>query len=414
MRLLIVICMLLQLPTFGQEGTKFRELTFKEALAAAKKEGKLVFVDCYTSWCGPCRDMAEKVFPQKEAGDYFNPRFVCVKYDMEKGEGEELAKRFEVRAYPTFLIVRPDGTAQHKIVGGSDLKAFIAQVEEGLDEKKNLLFLNEAYERGGMDTHQLMAYYSALTKAEEERADQVRSELWKKLTEQEKTTAEYWSLIANETSQPGTPEFDFMLGHLAELRQNVGREQVDEFVTNYYLDVLGNYILGYADKEAPAIDVLERQVPTLGVKRQKELERTAELAGLVARQEADKLAALIEERMNGWNGGTLRTYAFGFRGIAWGDKGKGTVPANYKELGKRLAALTVGKVEAEADTMTTAEMREYLLALSGFGGELDDPTCQRLVNAAEKVTAREPDSQATEDVEYDLQEFRKQLNKNKQ
>ena len=414
MRLLIVICMLLQLPTFGQEGTKFRELTFKEALAAAKKEGKLVFVDCYTSWCGPCRDMAEKVFPQKEAGDYFNPRFVCVKYDMEKGEGEELAKRFEVRAYPTFLIVRPDGTAQHKIVGGSDLKAFIAQVEEGLDEKKNLLFLNEAYERGGMDTHQLMAYYSALTKAEEERADQVRSELWKKLTEQEKTTAEYWSLIANETSQPGTPEFDFMLGHLAELRQNVGRERVDEFVTNYYLDVLGNYILGYADKEAPAIDVLERQVPTLGVKRQKELERTAELAGLVARQEADKLAALIEERMNGWNGGTLRTYAFGFRGIAWGDKGKGTVPANYKELGKRLAALTVGKVEAEADTMTTAELREYLLALSGFGGELDDPTCQRLVNAAEKVTAREPDSQATEDVEYDLQEFRKRLNKNKQ
>ena len=389
-------------------------MTFKEALAAAKKEGKLVFVDCYTSWCGPCRDMAEKVFPQKEAGDYFNPRFVCVKYDMEKGEGEELAKRFEVRAYPTFLIVRPDGTAQHKIVGGSDLKAFIAQVEEGLDEKKNLLFLNEAYERGGMDTHQLMAYYSALTKAEEERADQVRSELWKKLTEQEKTTAEYWSLIANETSQPGTPEFDFMLGHLAELRQNVGRERVDEFVTNYYLDVLGNYILGYADKEAPAIDVLERQVPTLGVKRQKELERTAELAGLVARQEADKLAALIEERMNGWNGGTLRTYAFGFRGIAWGDKGKGTVPANYKELGKRLAALTVGKVEAEADTMTTAELREYLLALSGFGGELDDPTCQRLVNTAEKVTAREPDSQATEDVEYDLQEFRKQLNKNKQ
>ena len=383
-------------------------------MAAAKKEGKLVFVDCYTSWCGPCRDMAEKVFPQKEAGDYFNPRFVCVKYDMEKGEGEELAKRFEVRAYPTFLIVRPDGTAQHKIVGGSDLKAFIAQVEEGLDEKKNLLFLNEAYERGGMDTHQLMAYYSALTKAEEERADQVRSELWKKLTEQEKTTAEYWSLIANETSQPGTPEFDFMLGHLAELRQNVGRERVDEFVTNYYLDVLGNYILGYADKEAPAIDVLERQVPTLGVKRQKEVERTAELAGLVARQEADKLAALIEERMNGWNGGTLRTYAFGFRGIAWGDKGKGTVPANYKELGKRLAALTVGKVEAEADTMTTAELREYLLALSGFGGELDDPTCQRLVNAAEKVTAREPDSQATEDVEYDLQEFRKQLNKNKQ
>ena len=414
MRLLIVICMLLQLPALAQDGTRFRELTFDEALAAAKEEGKLVFVDCYTSWCGPCKNMTEKVFPQKEAGDYFNPRFVCVKYDMEKGEGLELAKRFDVHAYPTFVIVRADGTVQHKLVGGSDLKEFIARVEKGLDEKTNLLFLNEAYERGGMDKAQLMGYYSVLSEAgEDEKAARVYAELWGRLTDEEKTSAEYWRLFENETCVIGTPAFDFLLAHLGETRESVGRERVDRFVTNYYWEALSDIALGYAKEDAPDIGTLERQVPTLGVERQADLERLLELAGMVARQEADKLAALIEERMNGWNGGTLRTYAFGFRGIAWGDKGKGTVPANYKELGKRLAALTVGKVEAEADTMTTAELREYLLALSGFGGELDDPTCQRLVNAAEKVTAREPDSQATEDVEYDLQEFRKQLNKNK-
>ena len=165
MRLLIAICMLLQIPAFAQEGTQFRELTFEQALAVAKEEGKLLFVDCYTSWCGPCKDMAENVFPQPEAGEYFNPRFVCVKYDMEKGEGPELAERFDVHAYPTFVIVRPDGTVQHKLVGGSGLEEFIARVEKGMNEQTSLLSLNEAYKRGGMDNATLMAYYSALAEA---------------------------------------------------------------------------------------------------------------------------------------------------------------------------------------------------------------------------------------------------------
>ena len=79
----------------AQEGVNFRDITFEEALKQAKSENKLVFMDCYTSWCGPCKNMADKVFPQKAAGDYFSPRFVCVKYDMEKGAGVELAKKFE-------------------------------------------------------------------------------------------------------------------------------------------------------------------------------------------------------------------------------------------------------------------------------------------------------------------------------
>ena len=75
----------------------FREGGFAEALEAAKSENKLVFMDCYTSWCGPCKLMASKEFVQEKAGEYFNPRFVSVKIDMEKGEGVELRKRYAER-----------------------------------------------------------------------------------------------------------------------------------------------------------------------------------------------------------------------------------------------------------------------------------------------------------------------------
>ena len=81
----LTITLLCSVVAFAQ-GVDFQDLTYREALEKAKAENKLVFMDCYTSWCGPCRIMSNEVFPQKEAGDYFNPLFLFVKYDMEKGE----------------------------------------------------------------------------------------------------------------------------------------------------------------------------------------------------------------------------------------------------------------------------------------------------------------------------------------
>ena len=62
----------------------FREGGFAEALEAAKSENKLVFMDCYTSWCGPCKALAKDIFTRKDVGDFFNANFINVKYDMEK------------------------------------------------------------------------------------------------------------------------------------------------------------------------------------------------------------------------------------------------------------------------------------------------------------------------------------------
>ena len=56
-----------------------RSITFeqtqewKKIVKKAKKEKKLIFIDCYTSWCGPCKMLASKVFTQDVVADYFNP-----------------------------------------------------------------------------------------------------------------------------------------------------------------------------------------------------------------------------------------------------------------------------------------------------------------------------------------------------
>lgn len=91
----IIAFLMLSFTAFCQGGVNFEHITFDEALAKAKAENKLVFMDCYTSWCGPCKYMSETIFPQEKAGEFFNPKFVCVKFDMEKGEGPELGKNLE-------------------------------------------------------------------------------------------------------------------------------------------------------------------------------------------------------------------------------------------------------------------------------------------------------------------------------
>lgn len=108
--------------------TDFRHISFAEAQKAAQQEKKLIFVDFYTSWCGPCKQMAREVFPQKEVGEFMNKKFVCVKYDAEKEE-LDLVNRSNITAYPTFIIFNADGTEVNRKVGGASADVFVADME---------------------------------------------------------------------------------------------------------------------------------------------------------------------------------------------------------------------------------------------------------------------------------------------
>ena len=228
----IITLLMFSFTVFGQ-GVNFKHLTFDEALAKAKAENKLIFMDCYTTWCGPCKYMTENVFPQEKAGEYFNPKFVCVKFDMEKGEGPELAKRFGVRAYPTFFIIRPDGTMQHTVVGGGEVDDFIARIEKGLNEKTSLDYLNKLYEKGKMNKKQLIAYQIALLDAyDKAKSTEVSEKLNAVLKDKDKMKKEYWPIMENDGY--GSDNFKLVVNNVATFRKNIGKEKVDSYLYNNY------------------------------------------------------------------------------------------------------------------------------------------------------------------------------------
>ena len=116
------------------KGITFATGTMNEVLAKAKAEHKMVFMDCYTTWCGPCRVMSNTIFTKPEVGAFFNKNFVSYKLDMERGEGPALAKKYGVKAFPTMLFIDAEGKVHHTIVGSKSAEALIEEAKTALEK----------------------------------------------------------------------------------------------------------------------------------------------------------------------------------------------------------------------------------------------------------------------------------------
>lgn len=138
--------------TFAQDEIRFLDVPFKELIAKAKKENKIVFIDAYASWCGPCKMMEKNIFTKKSVGDFYNKNFVNARIDMEKGEGREIAARFGVRSYPTYLFLNGDGELISQNYGYMKESMFLAMAQDinSPDNKKGSL--KERFEKGEKST----------------------------------------------------------------------------------------------------------------------------------------------------------------------------------------------------------------------------------------------------------------------
>ena len=211
--LLLVVYLFIGSNLFAQ-GVDFQEFSLIKALEKAKGENKYVFVDCYTSWCGPCKMMASQVLAQKKVGDYMNDKFVSVKIDMEKGEGPDVKKRYGVKAYPTFLVIQPDGTLIHQVVGYCEPDKFIKQVGESFDPSKATETLRARYNGGERNRQFMLNYLDVLLAIGDRSVRKVAQEIFTGLNEEEKFSPDYWFLYENmELNTVGVDMYNFLLAN---------------------------------------------------------------------------------------------------------------------------------------------------------------------------------------------------------
>lgn len=179
-KLFILSLLFFAFNTYAQEdkGMHFvHGSTWAEIKAQAKKQHKYIFVDAFTTWCGPCKYMSANIFPMEDVGAFFNAHFINVKVqiDSTKADGPEvqkwyadahnISKAYKIMAYPTYLFFSPEGELVHRSVGASDAAAFISKGKDAMDPQKQYYTLKKKYEAGKKDPAFLLLLANASREA---------------------------------------------------------------------------------------------------------------------------------------------------------------------------------------------------------------------------------------------------------
>jgi thioredoxin-related protein len=211
------------------QGIKFEDTNFSTILAKAKKENKLIFIDAYASWCGPCKLMVKNVFPQKAVGDYYNSHFVNAKIDMEKGEGIELAKKYNVKAFPTYLFVDGNGEVVHRTLGYVEENDFIQFAKDAGDPNKRLGALKQKFENGEKDPEFLKNLAGLTMYNDAEFAARVMDRYFSGKTELDREDVQ---MMLSATQSTDSPLYKTFVAKKAEITKILPAERYDAFDKN--------------------------------------------------------------------------------------------------------------------------------------------------------------------------------------
>lgn len=142
-------------------------ISWNQVLQQAKSEGKNIFLDCYTTWCAPCKKMEKEVYSDDSVADFFNRNFICYKLQLDstKNDNEEVKRTyadagyirstFKVYSYPTLLFFSPYGKILNRKEGFMEVEDFFKIGEDALDPKKNYYHLLDEYNKGKKDLEEM-------------------------------------------------------------------------------------------------------------------------------------------------------------------------------------------------------------------------------------------------------------------
>ena len=206
------------------DGIAFRVLSFSEALKRAEVEDKLLFVDCFTTWCGPCKRLSKVVFKDSLVADYFNRHFVNLKMDMEKGEGVELRKKYGVHAYPTLLFINSSGEVVYRLVGAEDAPELLKKVKLGV-ESGGRSGLKKRYEAGDRDLAFICGYINALSAANrEQEAGKVAADFLQGREQKMLEDEDYFLVFYYYVHDVNSSAFQYVVNHQKEIADKFPRQ----------------------------------------------------------------------------------------------------------------------------------------------------------------------------------------------
>ena len=125
----IVLCFIALPASFSGTGVSFQNSDYNQVLNAAKSQNKLVLLDFTAPWCHPCKRMDRETFTDETLSQYVNDRFVSYKVDVKYFDAMDIADKFNVKAYPTILVLSPYEKEIKRVLGFQTADGLLAQLK---------------------------------------------------------------------------------------------------------------------------------------------------------------------------------------------------------------------------------------------------------------------------------------------
>ncbi len=220
----------------------FVDKPMAELLQMAKDQDRMIFLDAFTSWCGPCKWMAANMFTNDTIADYYNKTFICAHSDMEKGEGPELARAFQVRAYPTLLFINKAGEMVHMRVGAPQkVRDYLDMGRVALTPGEGFAACARKYKEGERDPKFIMKYLDRLQGAYQPVTEPL-NQYFAAQKEIDLLNRDNWMMIYQFQNDIDSKEFNYLASHQKEFAKLYTRDSVNSKISGVCSQAI--YMLG--------------------------------------------------------------------------------------------------------------------------------------------------------------------------
>ena len=216
------------------EEIPFEKGTLADAYKQARVMKKMLFVDAYTTWCGPCKWMAKNVFTNDDVIKFYSENFVCVKLDMEKGEGKQFAEKYDVHSYPTFIFLDLEGQKIHQFCGKMEAADFVLNGKVAINPEKNLIGFQNKYNKGIRDFNFMREYLNLLYNANMDAKDLV-TEMLNSPTANQLVNASDFEMLSN-FSELGNRAYSFILENQDSYNSILPPNKYFEYISQIFTD----------------------------------------------------------------------------------------------------------------------------------------------------------------------------------
>ncbi|MCT4602923.1 MAG: TlpA family protein disulfide reductase [Marinifilum sp.] len=274
-----LVLLTLTIVSFSQ-GINFEHGNWASVKAKAKQENKIIFIDFYTSWCGPCKMLSKNVFPQKAVGDFYNKHFINYKIDAEKGEGPKLVQKFGVKAYPTLIFSDSNGEFLHQGIGGMQADALIELGKAAMNPDKQL---GKLLKENSDDIKDMPAHLRKLKRERLPLNDKYETYI-SSLSKKELLTPSTFDLMVELGGKKATGfTFDLILKNKEAFTAALGNKKVDDYFYNKYL-----YSVHTSGSKKEILESIYKEIKGNGFDFSEKIKETVLLTRYTYKEEHDK------------------------------------------------------------------------------------------------------------------------------